>query len=166
MPPNLDVYVVSAARNHETIDRFLGEYVDRVASEDRGDEELMMLTLDSSGQPSSGDEWDWEPSKSLTHIVERGLRLPPRAFSVYLKARDPLLAGATLAFDTDNQVIFGISMEDEGARKENLERAKTILREMAQALGGSHGFIGVEEPPPLRGIRHVPKFLVYSWTAE
>jgi hypothetical protein len=44
MPPNLDVYVVSRAQDRETIERFLSTYVDRGASEDRGDEELMMLT--------------------------------------------------------------------------------------------------------------------------
>ena len=126
----------------------------------------MMLALDSSGQPSSGDDWDWEPSMSLTHIVERGLQFPRRAFSVDLKTQDPSLAGATLAFDTDNQVIFGVSMDDEGAKTENLERAKILLHEIAQALGGSHGFIGVEEPPPLRGTRPAPKIVVYSWTAE
>ena len=49
MPPNLDVYVVSSARDHETIKRFLNAYVDRAASEERGDEELIMVALDSSG---------------------------------------------------------------------------------------------------------------------
>jgi hypothetical protein len=67
------VYIISTARDRETIERFLGAYVDRAASEDRGDEELIVLTLDASGEPSSGDDWDWEPSKSLTHVVERGL---------------------------------------------------------------------------------------------
>lgn len=163
MPPNLDVYVISAARNRETIERFLSAYVDRAASEDRGNEELPMVALDSSGQPSSADDWDWEPSKSLTHIVERGLEYPRRAFSAYLKTLDASLAGAVLAFDVDNQVIFGVSMDDEGAKVEHLERAKTLLHEMAQMLGGTHGFIGVEEPPPLRGTRQPPKISVYSW---
>jgi hypothetical protein len=163
MPPNLDIYVISPARNRETIERFLGAYVDRAASENRGDEELMMLALDSSGQPSNGDDWDWEPSKSLTHIVDRGLQFPRRAFSVYLKTLDASLAGAILAFDVDNQVIFGVSMDDEGAKAENLERAKTVLHEMAQMLGATRGFIGVEEPPPLRGKRKLPTILAYSW---
>jgi len=163
MPPNLDIYVISPARNRETIERFLGAYVDRAASENRGDEELMMLALDSSGQPSSGDNWDWEPSKSLTHIVDRALQFPHRAFSVYLKTPGASLAGATLAFDVDNQVIFGVSMDDEGEKAENLERAKTVLHEMAQTLEATRGFIGVEEPPPLRGTRRPPTILVYSW---
>jgi len=73
------------------------------------------------------------------------------------------LAGAILAFDVDNQVIFGISLDDEGAKTENLERAKFLLHEMAQTLAGTHGFIGVEEPPPLRGTRQPPQSVVYSW---
>ena len=163
MPPNLDIYVISPARTRETIECFLDAYVDRAASENRGDEELMMLALDSSGQPSSGDDWDWEPSKSLTHIIDRGLQFPRRAFSVYLKTLDASLAGAILAFDVDNQVIFGVSMDDEGAKAENLERAKTVLHEMAQTLGATHGFIGVEEPPPLQGKQKLPSILAYSW---
>ena len=63
------------------MERFLRAYVDRAASEDRGNEKVMMLALDSFGQPSSGDDWDWEPSKSLTHIVDRGLQFPRRAFA-------------------------------------------------------------------------------------
>jgi hypothetical protein len=54
-------------------------------------------------------------------------------------------------------------MDDEGAKTENLERAKTLLDEMAQTLGATHGFIGVEAPPPLRGTRQPPTILVYSW---
>jgi len=163
MPPNLDIYVISPARNPETIERFLAAYVDRAASENRGDEELMMLALDSSGQPSTGDDWNWEPSKNLTHIVDRGLQFPRRAFSVSLKTLDASLAGAVLAFDVDNQVIFGVSMDDEGAKAENLERAKTVLHEMAQTLGATRGFIGVEEPPPLRGKQKLPFIPAYSW---
>ena len=164
MPPNLDVYVISPARNRETINRFLNAYVDRNASDDRGNEELMLLALDSSGQPSTGDDWDWEPSRSLGHIVERGLSFPCRAFSVYLKPLDASLAGAILAFDVDNQVIFGLSMDDEGAQPENYERAKVLLHDMTEALGATRGFIAVEEPAPLRGKKQPPPtILVYSW---
>jgi hypothetical protein len=100
----------------------------------------------------------------LTHIIDRGLQFPRRAFSVYLKTLDASLAGAILAFDADNQVIFGVSMDDEGAKAENLERAKSALHEMAQTLGATHGFIGIEEPPPLRGTEERrPTILVYSW---
>jgi hypothetical protein len=166
MPPNLDVYVISSARNRETIERFLNAYVDRAASDDRGNEELMLLALDSSGKPSSGDEWDWEPSKSLTHIVERGLQFPRRAFSAYLKPLDASLAGAILAFDVEDQVIFGVSLDDEGAQAENSNRAKVLLHDMAKALGATQGFIAVEEPAPLRGRKQpTPAILVYSWSS-
>jgi hypothetical protein len=109
-----DVYVISPARNIEAIERFLDAYVDRTASEDRGDEELAMLALDPSGRPTSGDNSDWEPSKTLTRVIERGLQFTRSAFSVSLKSRDVSLAGAALAFDVDDQVIFGVSMDDEG----------------------------------------------------
>jgi hypothetical protein len=60
-------------------------------------------------------------------------------------------------------MIFGVSIDDEGVKTENLERAKTVLHEMAQTLGTTHGFIGVEEPPPLRGTQGRPTILAYSW---
>jgi hypothetical protein len=163
MPPNLDVYVVSPLRDRDTIERFLNAYVDQAASEDRGDEELPLVALDSSGRPVNGDDWDWEPSRSLAHIIERGLQSPRRAFSAYLKPKDKSLAAAILAFDTENQVIFGLSVDDQGAKTENLERAKGLLHGMAEALGATRGFIGVEEPPPLRGTNQTPSILVYSW---
>jgi hypothetical protein len=165
VPPNLDVYVISPARDRETIERFLSMYVDRAAGENRGDEELMIAAIDAFGQPLEGDSWDWEPSKSLTHIIERGLEHPHRAFAVYLKTLEPSLAGAILSFTTDNQVIFGISLDDEGGKPENLEKAKILLHELARTLEGYKGFIAVEEPPPMRGIPGTPRFLAYSWTA-
>jgi len=164
MPPNLDVYVISPARNRETIERFLHAYVDRAASEDRGTEELPMVALESSGRPSSDDLWDWEPSKSLTHIVERALEFSRRAFAAYLKTLDTSLTGGILAFDVENRVIFRLSIDDEGGKAENLERGKALLDEMAQKLGATHGFIGVEEPPPLRGTKQPPPtILVHAW---
>src|SRR5882724_13131209 len=96
MPPDLDVYVISPARDLETIERFLDIYVNRAASEDRGDEELMILSLNASEESSSSDDWDWEPAESLTHIVDRELQHRRRAFAVYLKAQDVRLAGAIL----------------------------------------------------------------------
>jgi hypothetical protein len=48
------------------------------------------------------------------------------------------LAGAILGFAEDNQVIFDVSIDDEGTKAENLEHAKTLSHEMAQALGATH----------------------------
>lgn len=166
MPPNLDLYVISPARDRPTIERFLNTYVDRAASENRGNEELPMVALDPSGHSIGSDDWEWEPSKTLTHIVERGLEYPRRAFSAYLTAQDTSLVGAILAFDVSNQVIFGLSMDDEGGKPENLERAMKLLHEMAERLAATHGFIGVEQEPPLRGKKEPPPtILVYSWQA-
>jgi hypothetical protein len=43
-----------------------------------------------------------------------------------LKTLDPSLACAILAFDVDHQMIFGVSIDDEGAEAQNLEHAKTV----------------------------------------
>ncbi len=123
-----------------------------------------MVALDSSGQPSSDDLWDWEPSKSLTHSVERALEFPRRAFAAYLKTLDTSLTGGILAFDVENRVIFGLSIDDEDGKAENLERGKALLDEMGPEVGGDSRFIGVEEPPPLRGTKQPPPtILVYAW---
>lgn len=163
MPPNLDIYVISAARNRETIERFLDTYVNRAASENRGNEELMILPLDATDTPRELAGWEWEPSATLSHIVDRGLDFPRRAFCVYLSARDRSPTGATLGFDASNNVIFGLSLDDEGAKPENEERAKSLLLEMAKMFDASTGFVGVEEPAPIHPGPHVPKFLVCTW---
>jgi hypothetical protein len=164
MPPELDIYVISEARNFETINRFLDLYVDREASEDRGDEELMILPLDIQGDPSEVRDWDWEPAKSLTSIVERGLQYPRRAFTVYLKQQDASLERAILSFTPDDKVIFGVSIDDEGAKPENLERAKNLLHEMAERLHGHAGLIAVEQPPPWTENPSHPNLWIFSST--
>jgi hypothetical protein len=55
-----------------------------------------------------------------------------------LKTRDVSLAGAIFGFAEDNQVIFGVSIDDEGTKAENLEHAKTLSHEMAQALAATY----------------------------
>src|ERR1035438_5274323 len=126
-------------------------YVDRAASEDRGDEELSILPLGASEHPPDLHSWEWEPSKSLTHIVDRGLEYPRLALCVYLKPMDWSLEWAILGFTTDDRVIFGISFDDEGGKVENFERGKALLHEMARVLGACEGFIGVEQGAPLTG---------------
>lgn len=147
MPPQLDVYGLTRQRNFETINRFIDDFVDRAASEDRGDEELMIDPLDGSAN-NSLDSYDWEPAVSLTHIIERGLSQPPRAFTVYLKAKQAEFDGATLSFTSDNQLIVGVSIEDEWALPQNLEQAKEVLDGIARRYDCYLGLVTVEEPPP------------------
>lgn len=144
MPPNLDIYGLTHHRDLATINDFIDNYVDRAASEDRGDGELMLDLLD--GNPEDG--YDSEPSISLTHIIERGLDQPPRAFANYLKAKNPDFDGSIICFTSDNLVIFSVSIDDEGAQPENFERAKQLLDEIARKYDCHLGLIGVEFPPP------------------
>src|SRR4051794_35298208 len=121
--PQLDIYGLTHRRNFETINQFIDDFVGREANEDRGDEELMMDPLDRTAGDSL-DSYDWEPAISLTHIIEVGLRQPPRAFTVYLKANHAEFDRAILSFTSDNQLILSASIEDEGAIPGNLVRAK------------------------------------------
>jgi hypothetical protein len=166
MPPNLDIYVFSPNRDRESIDRFLRDCVDRPACEDRAGEEMMLVPINSAGKTETGDEWDWEPSVSLTHMVDRGLDFPRRAFSIYLRPRDVSLSGATLGFDTNNQVIFGLSLDDEGGQPENLEKAKVLLHELVNSFAGTRGFVLVEDPPPLKGAFHFGIPPLCTWCLE
>lgn len=166
MPPNLDIYVISPARNPIAIEIFLCDYVDRPASEDRGDEELMMLPLGARERPGQHDAWKWLPVATLQDVIDAGLRQPLRAFSVALKAQDPSLAGAQLAFTSDEKVVFGLSIDDEGCRPEHLMRAKLLLNELARKFDGESGFIGVEEPAPITGKIPAHRLVLYTWPPD
>lgn len=159
MPPSLDIYVPSRLRDRETILRFVERYVDRDASNDREDEELMILRL--GARPSELGPWEWEPARTLDHIIERGVDVPWRAFTVFLKSRDERCDGAELGFTVDGSVVFGLSVDDaEGvdlgggpidaiAAARNRACAKEILHELAAAFGGEAGFLAWEHPLPL-----------------
>lgn len=121
MPPNLDIYVISAARNRETIERFLDTYVNRAASENRGNEQLMILPLDATDTPRELAGWEWEPSATLSHIVDRGLDFPRRAFCVYLSARDTSLTGPTLG--TMSFLAFRLMTRVQNRKTKNAPRA-------------------------------------------
>ena len=92
----LNLYLISGSRNRDIIERFLNTHVDTEASADRGREELMLMPLGSSELPSRLEDWNWEPTGTLSHIIERGLQHPQRAFSVSLRTRDTSLAGSML----------------------------------------------------------------------
>lgn len=144
MAPDLDIYGLTHRRDFATINDFIDNYVDRAASENRGDEELMLDPLHENTE----DGYDWEPSISLTHIIERGLDQPPRAFANYLKTRNSEFDGAIICFTSDNHVIFSVSIDEVGANGSNLERAKQLLDEICGKYDCHLGLIGVEFPPP------------------
>jgi hypothetical protein len=127
------------------LERFLERYVDRAASEDRGDEELMLLR--AGAECNDLNAWEWEAAKTLSHIVDRGLDVPRRAFTVYLKSRDSRCDGATLTFTTDDLVVFGVSVDD--SRDDASEVALILLHELAELFGAIDGVVLAEEPPPL-----------------
>lgn len=51
MPPNLDIYAITEDRSIDIINDFLEKYIDRQECELRGDEELMLLPMDSTDVP-------------------------------------------------------------------------------------------------------------------
>ena len=135
-------------RDADTIDRFLDEYVDRAANEDRGDEELMLDPLPGAQREAGADANDWEPALTLAHTVKRGLDYPRRAFTVYLKPNTSDLVGVTLSFTNDDQVVVGLALEDEGDLPETDEQAKVLLAHLAEAYGCHIGLMLSEQPPP------------------
>ena len=168
MPPCLDIYVFSCHRNADTLNRFVARYADRVASEDRGDEELMMLKLDSGCDDRSADAYEWERAVSLTRILERALDTPCRAFMIYVKPRGKRVYLVTLAFTADDQVVLGLSLDDADGSEATLERAKGLLTQLAMEFDAHAGFIGAEESPPLLNGKIPPPVggtILYSWRA-
>lgn len=151
MPPNLDIYILTQHRNVETINRFIDDFVDRGASKDRGDKELMVVRLEvkATANPHHGDDFEWKPALTLSHIIDYGLSNPPRAFCTYHKSKQHDITHTMIAFTTDNQVVFGLSVDDEGMKPENLSRAKKLLQMMAANYEGHVGLIAVEQPPEL-----------------
>ncbi len=162
MPPNLDVYVLSRRRDLVAITEFINKWVDRVASEQRGDESLTMYQLVNKGGILSVESFD-EPAISLTHIVERGLSLPRRAFWVYLKSKSADIYGAILGFTNDNRVIFGVSIDYANEGDVELPLAKKSLKEIASDHEGDSGFIGCEAPPPIFPERITPEDFFFTW---
>lgn len=155
MPPDLDIYGLTKHRDVATIDRFLDTYVDRAKSWDRGDEELMMeplpLMLPETDKESA--EWEpttfeWEPALTLSHIIERGLASPRRAFTVYLTPKRGDLTRVILSFTADDQLVLGLSINDEGAKPENERKAKQLLEQLMEEYTCHLGLILVEQYPP------------------
>ena len=149
MPPNYDIYVIVKRRDKNILDTFITSYVDRDASEDRGDEELMILPADATSNDLEFRKWHWEPAKSLIHSLTRGLVKPYRAFAIYLQAKDSELDRAIIAFTKDDGIVFGLSLDDADERPENLGRAEELMHQLIQIVGGYAALVQVELPPPL-----------------
>lgn len=155
MPPDLDIYGLTKHRDSATIERFLNASVDRAKSWDRGDEALMMVPL-SLTPPETGEEgtewepdsFEWEPALTLSHIIERGLASPRRAFTAYLTAQREDLKRVMLRFTVDDQLVLGISIDDEGAQPENEGKAKQLLAHFMEEYDCHLGLILVEQYPP------------------
>ncbi len=148
MPPDLDIYGLTKHRDASTIDRFLDAYVDRVKSWDRGDEELMMEPLLLTSPLTGVDAYEWEPALTLSHIIERGLASPRRAFTVYLVPTRADLTRVILSFTADDQLVLGVSLDDEGAKPENERRAREIVVQLVEEYACHSALILVESPPP------------------
>lgn len=148
MPPNIDIYSMTRHRDAATINRFIDNYVDRLKSEDRGDEEIMLVPLAGLPVPLSLQSFDWEPALTLTHIIERGLDYPRRAFTVYLSSKREDIHSIILGFTTDNQLVLGLSIDDESEKAENEVIAKILLEKLMTEFDCHAGIIRAETPPP------------------
>ncbi len=148
MSPFLDIYGLTKNRDAATIDRFLDTYVDREASEDRGDEELMLAPLDDSADLGRLEDAEWEPALTLTHSIERGLAYPRRSFTIHLKSKRADINGVILSFTKDDQLVLGLYIDDEGMWAENALRAKALLDQLVEHCRCYLGWIVAEEPPP------------------
>jgi hypothetical protein len=150
MPPNLDIYGLTKLRKKETIESFLDEHVDRIAGEDRGEEELSMIPLGTTEEDlRTAEDYEWEPAISLSHVVERGLDYPRRAFRVYLPSRQADIDGVVLGFTEDDQLVLGLSIDDAGMKPENEARARSLLVDLAKEYDCHLGLITCERPPGL-----------------
>lgn len=141
---SLDIYGLSRHRDRETINQFLDAFVDRAASEDRDGEEIGLLPLNPE---VVGDSWQWEPALTLTHIVERGLDYPRRAFTSYLTSSRADIERAILSFTSDNQVVFGLSIYS-GDFDDDEARATKLLSELARSFRCHLGLVVAEHHPP------------------
>lgn len=152
MPPSLIAYGLTERRDERTLYAFVSAFVDRNC-EDRGDEELMMLPLGCTEVPDGSnpqlDQWEWEPAKTISHSLQRGLDYPRRTFALYYPSRIAELDGVMLGFTLDEKLVLGLSVDDEGMKKENLEKAKRLLDVLFRDYQCYKGVVITDEPVPL-----------------
>lgn len=98
-----------------------------------------------------------------------GLERPPRAFALYLKPRGTVVDGVTLAFTTDAQVVFGVSVDDPHETDDRLVFAKDLLKRLAHEFDAHSGYVAVEEPAPLVAADIPPADstrILFSWSRQ
>ena len=150
MPPSLDIYALTRRRDQRTVERFIAAYVDREASDDRTGEELMMLALDAApGAEERMDQVECLPIASLADILTHGLSRPSRAFVVRLRPLSARFSDASLAFTRDDQLVLGLSLDDEGMLPANQAEAERVMHRLMQDFEGHRGLVGAELPAPL-----------------
>jgi hypothetical protein len=150
VPPYLEIYALTRRRDRRTVEQFIATYVDREASEDRAGEELMMLPLDADpGAEERMDEVEWVPVGSLRDILAHGLARPSRAFVASLRPRAAPFTHACLAFTRDEQLVVGLSLDDEGMLPANQAEAERVMHRLMHEFDGHRGLVGVELPAPL-----------------
>lgn len=151
MPPFTDIYALSENRDRSLLETFVSKYIDREASEDREDEELMMLPRGATtDETNAEDSWEWEPSRTLSHILDRGLDTPFRAFNASgLAPSSEDFELASITFTQTGEVVFGLAVDDPGMQKAKGEYAKQVLHQLVEDLDCKAGWVSVDRPPPL-----------------
>lgn len=154
-PPGWEAWVITPYRNADTISRFVGGFVDRAAAEDRGDEQLMMTPLaerdaadfvmTSSTTTDEIARWlrdgsDWEPARTLTQSLARGLSRPWREFSLFgLPSSRPDLMSAAIEFTSDGELVLGVEAR-------TLEEAAAWLQRLAEEFAADLGLVSGSVP--------------------
>ncbi len=168
----LDVYGLTRRRDAATLNQFVDEYVDRVASANRGDEELILKPLDAQ---SAG--WERVPARSNDHILEVGLSYPRRAFVAYFTAlskhHQTGIERVIVGFTQDNQLALGLSVYggQSGDSKDDEDyhelRARMVLARIVETYDCHIGLILLESPPPAseREFRHAEAHLPVDFLA-
>jgi hypothetical protein len=153
MSVELDAYILTRHRDAATIGRFLDGYIDRLANEDRADEDLLMETLPiASGATDQPVTYEWEPALTLSHSVQRGLDYPRRAFPLYLRPKNPAIDTVIVGFTRDDLLVLGLTILEErlDAADDTAERqARQLVHELARDYEGYLGVVLVDDPPPL-----------------
>jgi hypothetical protein len=140
----LDVYGLTRHRDLATMARFLDEYVDRLVSADRGDEDIGLEPLVTLPEETEA-RWEWVPSQTLGHILVLGLAYPRRAFTVYLKClpacHESRIERAILGFTRDDQLVLGLSISTgenmwEASGRQARRKHMSSLRTSLKHIGG------------------------------